>query len=65
MVRKDFECSWCGTIVELQVPSSVSETGCVKDGCPGVMKVIFRSAPNLSAAAIPTRIKTTRETEVR
>lgn len=64
MVRKDFLCSWCGKIVELTVPSSVSETGCIVEGCPGVMKVTFREAPHLSAFATPTRNRTLRETKI-
>jgi len=58
MVLKDFRCDWCGNEVELSVPSSLSETGCTKEGCPGVMHVIFKSPPHLAARAIPTRNKT-------
>lgn len=65
MVYKDFKCSWCDTVVELRVDASVSETGCIREGCPGVMKVIFRQPPHLSMHATPTRRALTRETIIR
>ncbi len=65
MVRKDFQCDWCGEIAkDLIVPSSVSQMGCTKEGCPGVMNVIITSVPYTSIAATPSRNPLLRNTTI-